>query len=76
VANAHSIHLVSKLPQKPQALDPAEIAAEVLRTVRECSQALSDFQDYQEHLTRQMSAHLSSLEMVALRAMAKKARKS
>ena len=46
MADAHSIHLVSKLPQKPQALDPAEIAAEVLRTVRECSQALSDFQDY------------------------------
>ena len=76
MADAHSIHLVSKLPQKPQALDPAEIAAEVLRTVRECSQALSDFQDYQEHLTRQLSAHLSSLEMVALRAMAKNARKS
>jgi len=34
------IHLVT--PHPKQSLDPADIAAEVLETVRECSQALSD----------------------------------
>ena len=76
MADTHSIYLVPKLPQKPQPLNSADIAAEVLKTVRECQGALSDFQEYQEHLTRQLSAHLSSLEMVALRAIARKARQS
>src|ERR1700751_2836195 len=41
VANSHSIHLVSKLPQKPQPLNAADIAAEVLTVVRDCEQFLT-----------------------------------
>ena len=70
------IHLVPKVPPKPQPLDPASIAAEVLKTVRECSRALSEFQDWQEYLTREMAARLNQLEVTALRTMTRKARRS
>ena len=76
MANTHSIHLVPRLPQKPQPLDPADIAAAVLETVRECTQALSYFQECQETLIGMMAADLSQLELAALRTMAKKARRS
>ena len=72
MADTHSIHLVSKLPQKPQPLDTASIAAECLKTVRECSRALSEFQDWQEYLTREMAARLNQLELAALRHMTRK----
>jgi hypothetical protein len=75
VANTYSIHLVPKTP-KPQPLDPADIAAAVLDTVRECSKALRDMEEYQEWLISQMSGELKQLEVVALRAMTKKARRS
>ena len=75
MANTHSIHLVSKTP-KPQPLDPADIAAAVLDTVRECSKALRDMEEYQEWLIGQMSGELKQLEVVALRTITRKARQS
>jgi hypothetical protein len=75
VANTHSIHLVSKLPTK-QSLDPADIAAAVLETVRECSQALTDFESYQEALVVEMREQLNHMEVTALRAMAQKVGRS
>lgn len=78
MADTHSIHLV-RTPQahpKPQPLDPADIAGQVLGVVRECTEALNDFQEYQEHLIGQMGAQLNHLEVVALRAMTRKARRS
>ena len=74
MANSHSIHLV-RSPQvspKPQPLDPADIAAAVLDTVRECSKALRDMEQYQEWLISQMSGELKQLEVVALRTMARR----
>jgi hypothetical protein len=78
VANSHSIHLVRspQAPPKPQPLDVADIAAAVLDTVRECSKALRDMEEYQEWLIGQMSGELKQLEVVALRAMTQKARRS
>jgi hypothetical protein len=78
VANSHSIHLVRspQAPPKSQPLDAADIAAAVLDTVRECSKALRDMEEYQEWLISQMSGELKQLEVVALRAMTRKARKS
>jgi hypothetical protein len=78
VADSHSIHLVRspQVPSKPQLLDPADIAGQVLAVVRECSQALADFEQYQDCLIRDMSSQLSQLELAALRAMARKARRS
>jgi hypothetical protein len=75
VADTHSIHLVSKLPPK-QPLDPADIAAAVLETVRECSQALIDFENYQEALIAGMRAQLNHLELTAIRAIAQKVGRS
>jgi hypothetical protein len=78
VANSHSIHLVRspQAPPKPQPLDAADIAAAVLDTVRECSKALRDMEEYQEWLIGQMSGELKQLEVVALRAMTRKAGRS
>lgn len=68
------IHLVTpQAPPKPN-LDPADIAASVLKTVRECSKALRDMEEYQQWLTGQMSGHLHDLELSALRAMARRER--
>ena len=74
MAKTHSIHLVSKTP-KPN-LDPADIAAAVLETVRDCSKALRDMSEYQEWLIGQMSGELKQLEVAALRTMTKKASRS
>jgi hypothetical protein len=78
VANPHrntrQIHLVR--PPQPNQLDPADIAAAVLDTVRECSKALRDMEEYQQWLIGQMSGELKQLEVVALRAMTRKARRS
>ena len=78
MADSHSIHLVRspQVPQKPQSLEPADIASQVLAVVRECSQALADFEQYQDCLIRDMSSHLSQLELAALRTMTRKARRS
>ena len=68
-----SIHLVTpQVPQKPQSLDPADIAAAVLKTVRDCAKALRDFEDYQQWAVGQMSGQLHDLELAALRAMARR----
>ena len=75
MADTHSIHLVSK-PPKPQSLDPADIASQVLIVVRECTQALSYFRECQETLVGMMAADLNQLELTALRTMARKARRS
>ena len=75
MAENHSIHLVPKVLPKPQ-LDPADIAAAVLETVRECTQALSDLCTYQEALTREMASQLNALEVVALRGIAAKVGRS
>ena len=72
------IHLV-RSPQvspKPQPLDAADIASQVLAVVRECSQALADFEECQGHLVRQMGSQLNQLELAALRTMTRKARRS
>jgi hypothetical protein len=71
----HPVH------QSPAALesqppDPADIAAAVLKTVRECSQALTDFSDYQEVLIGQMREQLNRLEVTALRSMVVKVGRS
>ena len=75
MANPHSIHLVSKVPTK-QPLDPSDIAAAVLETVRECSQALDDFRDYHDAVVTQMAAQLNALELTALRSIAPKVGRS
>ena len=72
----HSIHLVSRVPSKRQSLDPADMAASVLETVRECSQALTDFCDYHDAVVADMSAQLKALELVALRAITPKVGRS
>lgn len=72
MAKTHSIQLVSKVP--PQSLDPADIAAAVLQTVRECNRALTDLQEYQDWALGQMRGEINQLEVAALRAM--KARRS
>lgn len=74
--STHSIHLVSKVPPKRQSLDPAEIAASVLETVRECSQALQSFHDYHEALIAEMDAQLNALELTALQSIAPKVGRS
>lgn len=72
-----TIHLVTpQVPRKPQPLDAADIAAEVLDTVRECTKSLRDFSEYHEWLISQMSGELKQLEVVALRTMTRKARRS
>ena len=64
-----SIHLVvAQASPKPQPLDAKDIASQVLAVVRECSQALADFHEYEECIIGQMSAELSHLELTALRA--------
>jgi hypothetical protein len=70
VANTHrSLHLVTpQAPPKPN-LDPADIAAAVLETVRDCARALSDLEKYHEWLAGQMRANLNRLELAALRSM-------
>ena len=70
MANSHSIHLVrsSQASPKPN-LDPADIAAAVLETVRDCARALNDLTEYHEWLAGQMRANLNQLEVSALRAM-------
>jgi hypothetical protein len=50
----------------------ADIAAAVLDTVRECSKALRDMEEYQEWLISQMSGELKQLEVVTLRTMARR----
>lgn len=68
-----SIHLVTpQVSPKPQSLDPADIAASVLETVRECTKALRDFEEYQQWAVGQMSGQLYDLELAALRAMARR----
>lgn len=76
MADSHSIHLIRspQVPQK-QPLDPADIANHVLAVVRECSQALADFEECQGHVIRQMGSQLNQLELVALRSMTRKARR-
>ena len=78
MADSHGIHLV-RSPQvspKPQPLDPADIASQVLVVVRECTQALQYFQECQETLIGMMAADLNQLELAVLRAMTRKARRS
>jgi hypothetical protein len=76
VANSHSIHLVRPVPQKPQPLDPASIAAEVLAVVRDCEQFLTEFRYHQERLADELGAKINELELSALRHMTRKARRS
>ena len=75
MADTHSIHLAPKVPPK-QPLDPADIAAAVLETVRECNQALSDFEAYHEALIAGMREQLNHLELTAIRAIATKVGRS
>lgn len=75
--HSRSIHLVPKVSPKPkQSLDPADIAASVLETVRECSQALQNFHDYHEALVAEMDAQLNALELTALQSIAPKVGRS
>ena len=68
-----SIHIVTpQVSPKRQSLDPADIAASVLETVRECAKAPRDFEDYQQWAVGQMSGQLHDLELAALRAMARR----
>ena len=74
MAGNYSIHLVSKVP--PQPLDPADIAAAVLETVRQCNEALTDFRDYHDAVVAQMAERLNHLELTALRSIAPKVGRS
>jgi hypothetical protein len=74
VANTYSIHLVSKVP--PQSLDPADIAAAVFQTVRECTAALEAVREIQDAIVTQMAAQLNALELTALRSIAPKVGRS
>ena len=75
MADTHRIHLV-RPSQAPQSLDPADIASHALTIAKECTETLNALQDYSEMMIRQMSAELAQLEIIALRAMAEKARQS
>jgi hypothetical protein len=77
VADSHSIHVVRtpQVPAKPQPLDPADVAAAVLDTVRECGRALKDLQEYQDWALGQMRGEINQLEVAALRALTQALRK-
>jgi len=77
MADTHSsIHLV-RPPQdrtsKPN-LDPKDIASEALAITKECSEQLSNLQDYHEMMVQQIAAELAQLEIIALRAIAQRGR--
>jgi hypothetical protein len=73
MANSHSIHLVrSSQPSPKPNLDPADIAAAVLETVRDCTKALHDAENYTEWALGQCRGQLSLLELAAMRAMARR----
>ena len=69
------IHLVQTQPPKPQ-LDPADIANQALSIAKQCSEALSALCDYHQMSCAHLSASLAELEIVSLRAIARKARRS
>jgi hypothetical protein len=75
MADTHRIHLV-RSPQdqasKPQTLDAKDIASQALAIAKECTEQLSNFQDYHEMMVQQLAANLAQLEIVALRSMARR----
>jgi hypothetical protein len=76
MANSQGIHLVRpSQPSKPN-LDPRDIASQALSIAKECSEALSELQDYHDQMAAQIHAHLAQLEILALRAIAARGRRS
>ena len=77
MSDQRGIHLVrpSQVPPKPQPLDPASIAAEVLTVVKSCKQFMTEFQYHQERLAKELRAELNELELSALRHMTRKGRR-
>ena len=72
MADTHRIHLVrSPQPSKPN-LDPKDIASEALAIAKEVSEQLSNLQDYHDMMANHIHAHLAQLEILALRAIARR----
>jgi hypothetical protein len=68
-----TIHLVPIPFPKPQhSADPKDIAAEVLKVVRECKQGLFGYRADAEVLVNQMGGLLDALEAAAVRAIRRK----
>jgi hypothetical protein len=71
MANSQGIHLVRPSQPKPN-FDPKDIASQALAIAKECTEQLSNLQDYHEMMVREIAANLAQLEIVALRSMARR----
>ena len=77
--NSHRLFLVrpsQEPPSTPQPLDAKDIAAEVFDVIRECRVALAECEEYMAMIRGELASRLNQLEVVALRSMAEKARRS
>jgi hypothetical protein len=72
MADSNCIHLVREDHPTTPNLEPPDIVQQALAIARECTETLDSLQAYESQMIAQLSAQIAQLEIVALRAIARK----